>query len=211
MPTTRLYGLDIETDTTVDGLDPRLSRIVAVALALPGRTIVLTGDEATLLADLDAELGRLEPGVIVTWNGANFDLPFIADRAAACGVSLGLELQRELVAASLSRPLAGHAGPYRARWGTHGHLDGFRLYRADVGVCLPISCGLKSISRFIGLTPVEVDRTDIAALSPQELHDYVASDAELTRVLVGRRWPACATAVDRLVDDRQPVGAVSGS
>mgnify|MGYP006142300305 CR=1 FL=1 len=28
-----LYGLDIETDTTVDGLDPGVSRIVAVALS----------------------------------------------------------------------------------------------------------------------------------------------------------------------------------
>ena len=191
-----LYGLDIETDTTVDGLDPRVAPVVAAALATDAGTQVFTGDERTLLGQLDAAVAALAPGVLVTWNGANFDLPFLADRAAACGVTLQLELRSGRHRVPLSRPLPGHDGGYLARWGHHGHLDGFLVYRADVGVSLPVSCGLKSIARFTGLVPVEVDRADITSLSPTELHDYVASDAELARHLVERRWPACTASVD---------------
>jgi hypothetical protein len=32
-----LYGLDIETDTTIDGLDPSCAAVVAVGLATPDR------------------------------------------------------------------------------------------------------------------------------------------------------------------------------
>ena len=45
-----VYGLDIETDTTVDGLDPLVARVVAVAVAGPtGVTIFDDGNEALLL------------------------------------------------------------------------------------------------------------------------------------------------------------------
>ena len=88
-----LYGLDIETDTTCDGLDPGVARIVAVAVSSSkGGDLVLTGGEPGVLAALDAHLGDLEPGVVVTWNGGAFDLPFLAARAQRCGITLGLEL-----------------------------------------------------------------------------------------------------------------------
>ena len=43
---------------------------------------VLDGDEITILRGLDDALLHLAPGVLVTWNGSSFDLPFLADRAA---------------------------------------------------------------------------------------------------------------------------------
>lgn len=193
-----LYGLDIETDTTVNGLDPRVAPVVAVAVATAEGTAVFTGDERDILDRVEAALAALEPGVLITWNGAGFDLPFLVDRARACGARLSLQVVDDPLLGGRDDPLPGHLGAYRGRWGRHGHLDGYRIYRADVGPALRLSCGLKAMARFVGLTPVEVDRSAISDLSATELHDYVASDAQLARELVLRRWPACAAGVDVL-------------
>ncbi len=201
-----VYGLDIETDTTTDGLDPAVAAVVTVALAAPGYEEVFTGAEDSLLADLDLRLAELEPGVITTWNGAAFDLPFIADRARLHGLALGLRLELD-EAIAVRAPLRRHRGAYRARWYDHGHLDAYRLYRGDVGPALRISCSLKSIARFVGLVPVEVDRTRIHDLSNEALHAYAASDARLARILAERRWASAARYVDRLVDHPAAISA----
>src|SRR3546814_20880699 len=77
-----VYGLDSETDTTVDGLDTAVASVLTVALVGPLTEEVFTGPEGSLLAELDARLGELQPGVVATWDGATFVLPFLADRAA---------------------------------------------------------------------------------------------------------------------------------
>jgi len=195
-----VYGLDIETDTAVDGLDPAVASVLAVALVGPVSEEVFTGPEHVLLAELDDRLGELEPGVVATWNGAAFDLPFIADRAALNGVTLGLRLQLDPRLGSSHAPLPGHEGAYRARWHRHRHLDAYRVYRGDVGPALRISCSLKSIARFVGLVPVEVDRTRIHDLTNEALHAYAASDAKLARVLAERRWATASRCIDRLAD-----------
>ena len=159
-----------------------------MALASPGYEETFTGPEHELLGDLDERLGQLEPGVIATWNGAAFDLPFIADRAALYDMRLGLCLQLDPSITLRREPLPGHDGAYRARWYRHDHVDAYRLYRGDVGPALRISCSLKSIARLVGLAPVEVDRTRIHDLSNEALHAYAASDARLARILTERRW-----------------------
>lgn len=192
-----VYGLDIETDTTENGLDPRVASVVTVALATPGYEAVFTGREDVLLYDLDESLRRLPPGVIATWNGAAFDLPFIADRAALWDLDLGLCLEHDPALTLHRAPLPGHCGAYRASWYAHGHLDAYRVYRSDVGPALRISCSLKSIARFVGLSPVEVDRTRIHDLSNEALHAYAASDARLARTLAERRWATASRCIDR--------------
>ena len=193
-----IYGLDIETDTRVNGLDPGVARVLTVAVSLPGHDEVFTGPEAQLLDELDARLASLEPGVIATWNGGAFDLPFLADRAHRNGVHLGLHLHLDPSIGLGGAPLPGHEGAYRGAWYNHGHLDAYRVYRGDVGLLLRLSCSLKSMARFIGLTPVEVDRTRIHDLSREALHAYATSDARLARILAERRWPAAGRHVDRL-------------
>jgi DNA polymerase elongation subunit (family B) len=193
-----VYGLDIETDTTVDGLDPACAAVVTVALSQPGVDEVFTGPEATLLDELDDRLAALEPGIIATWNGAIFDLPFLADRARFAGVPIGLSLRHDPSIALPHEPLPGHPGAYRAAWHGHAHIDAYRLYRGDVGPALRVSCSLKSIARLVGLAPVEVDRTRIHDLSREALHAYASSDARLARVLTERRWATAVRAVDRL-------------
>ena len=194
-----VYGLDIETDTTAGGgLDPANARVVAVAVAGDSWHRVLEGSEEQLLCELDAALYELDAGVIVTWNGARFDLPFLADRARACGVHWGLVLTPDDQRTSHRDPLPGHVGGYRAAWHDHQHLDAYQVYRADVGASLGLPCGLKQLSRFVGLHPVEVDRTKIHALSRHELAEYVASDAILTRELALRRWSTAHLAIDQV-------------
>jgi hypothetical protein len=192
-----VYGLDIETDTTENGLDPAVARVLTVALAAEGYEETFTGPEPELLVDLDDRLARLEPGVLATWNGGAFDLPFLADRAAVYGMRLGLRLQADPNIAVRS-PLPGHDGAYRASWYRHSHLDAYRVYRDDVGPALRISCSLKSIGRFVGLSPVEEDRTRIHDLSNEALHAYAASDARLARILAERRWATASRCIDKV-------------
>jgi DNA polymerase elongation subunit (family B) len=191
-----IYGLDIETDTAVDGLDPAVASVVMVALSTPTRDEVFTGDERRLLRALDEALRSLPPGVLATWNGAAFDLPFLADRAARNGVAIGLAIELDRSIVSRRPPLAGHEGAYRAAWHGHRHIDAYRLYRGDVGPALGVSCSLKTVARLVGLTPVEVDREQIHSLPDDVLRAYVTSDARLARLLTERRWPAAARFVD---------------
>ena len=193
-----MYGLDIETDTESGGLDPAAAGIVAVAIAGAGWSRVFRGPEADLLAATDRLLAILEPGVVVTWNGGRFDLPYIADRAGLLALPLGLGLEPMAAVAGSRDPLPGHEGGYRARWHEHAHLDAYQVYRADVGASLGLPCGLKPLARFVGLEPVEVDRSRIHELAGPQLEAYVASDAVLARELALRRWPAAERAVDRL-------------
>lgn len=194
----QLYGLDIETDTTEDGLDPRVARILAVALSLPGGDEFFDGPEDQLLADLEARLRDLPPGVLATWNGGAFDLPFLADRAARHDVALGLRLELDPRLRVRGNPLPGHEGIYRGAWGAHQHLDAYRVYRSDMGPLLRVSCSLKSIARVMGLRTIEVDRTRMHDLSHEALHAYAANDARLARVLAERRWSSASRHVDRL-------------
>ena len=182
-----MYGLDIETDTTINGLDPAVGGIVTVALSGPDGDEVFDGPEGDMLGAVDARLAGLEPGVLATWNGAFFDLPFLADRAAHHGIVLGLRLTLDPRIASRRDPLPGHSGAYRACWHGHRHIDAYQLYRSDVGRVLGVSCSLKAIARLVGLTPVEVDRARIHDLAPDALAAYVASDARLARLLAERR------------------------
>jgi uncharacterized protein YprB with RNaseH-like and TPR domain len=197
-----VYGLDIETDTTVNGLDSEVAPVVTVALSHDDYDEVFSGDELTILADVDARLAELAPGVLATWNGAAFDLPFLADRAALLDLAIGLRLHHDPGIRMHHEPLPGHPGAYRARWHRHGHIDAYRLYRGDVGPALRVSCSLKSIARLVGLAPLQVDRTRIHDLSREVLHAYAASDARLARVLTERRWGTASRFVDRVPFDR---------
>jgi hypothetical protein len=193
-----LYGLDIETDTTLDGLDPTMSSVVAVAVDAGERRIVFTGPERRLLRDLDRWLGQAPPGVLVTWNGAGFDLPFLADRARALRVRLGLELHEDAAIVLRHDPLTGHHAAYRARWYRHLHLDACCLYRA-LHAGEERSFGLKRVAVDCGLHPVEVDASRIHELTPDELRRYVASDAALARQLAERRWLDAGAHLDAVV------------
>ena len=190
-----LYGLDIETDTEAGGLDPSLACILAVAVSTATSDVVFQGDESSVLSRVDAYLSGLAPGVLVTWNGSTFDIPFIVHRASLVGLELGLRAHRNELLPHRD-PIPGLDGVYRATWHDHRHLDGYRLYRSDVGRTLPVSCGLKSMSRLVGLSPVEVDVAHLHQLPATDVASYVASDARMARLLVQRRLPAALAWAD---------------
>ncbi|MHB1923861.1 MAG: 3'-5' exonuclease [Acidimicrobiales bacterium] len=193
---TAAYGLDIETDTSLGGLDPRTSPILAVALASDTGVTIIRGPETRILREVDSLLGLLAPGVIVTWNGSGFDLPFLADRARRHGLRLGLRLSIDPGIVRFHPPLPGHAGFYRASWYGHDHLDAYLAYRAlateDEG-----SLALKAVAARRGLSAVEVDRSRIHQLSPDDLASYVASDAGLALALARARWDETVAFLDR--------------
>lgn len=199
-----IYGLDIETDTSRNALDPAVAPVLTIALSGRSFDEVFIGDEATMLRALDARLATLPPGILATWNGATFDLPFIADRARLLGVELALHLCLDRRLTMDRTTLPGHGGAYRGAWGHHGHLDTFRLYGAPDAPSPWTS--LRMIGRLLGLGGPggPADRTH--DLANEALHAHAASDARLARILAERRSAAALRLVDRLGDqEAQPV------
>lgn len=188
-----IFGFDIETDTSTGGLDPRTSAVVAVALSGSFGDEVILGGERDILERTDHRIAELGPGLLVTWNGAGFDLPFVEHRARLAGLELGLLTTEDPVR---RRPREPARSAVRARWHDLIHLDGYQLYRADVGRTLGLSCGLKPLARLVGLSPVELDRTTLHTQEPEEVAQYVASDARIAAELVRRRMPAALTMAD---------------
>lgn len=192
-----VYGLDIETDTASDGLDPTVSGILAVAICVGTHSLVVTGPEPRLLVEVDEVLHGLAPGILVTWNGSSFDLPFLETRARLNDVTLGLRLRSD-PRLTVRTPLPGHSGAYRGEWHGHRHLDAYRVYRNDLRRLIDVSCSLKSVARFLGEDPVVVDASQVHMVDTTELLQYVASDASLARLLALRRWATATPFIDQL-------------
>lgn len=208
-----MVGFDIETDTTNGGLEPDTAAIVAVAISTrwvtppapdhidTGRHSrecesteqVLTGTEEAILVGVDQLLASIPAGYLVTWNGASFDLPFVARRAQMLGLDLGLDIHDDPARGSSRDP---DRPGVRGSWHRLVHLDGYLLYRADVGVNLGISCGLKPLARLVGMDPIELDQSKLHLESEEAVAAYVASDAKTAVDLVMRRWPQAASVAD---------------
>lgn len=186
-----LYALDIETDTTVNGLDPAVAAVTSVAVLSSDGDLVVFDDrnERRLLTGLLAWLGHADAGdLVVTWNGSCFDLPFIADRLARWGIDGRRYGFRVVPAADRPpkyAPLPGHAGGYRAKVCGLDHVDIAYLWRSFADERqLPWS--LKPVAEAHGLTPVVVDREHVSELSVSERTAYVVSDVEMTLALALR-------------------------
>ena len=191
IPIERVYGLDIETDTSVDGLDPEVGAVVAVAVATERGERVFDGPENQLLTELDHFMSSLPAGIVVTWYGSGFDLPYLDRRAEILGRRLGLEIT------SVDRETGTGSRRHTGVWYGHRHLDAYLVYRNDLPRLLEVSCSLKSVSRLLGYEPLEVDVEKLHRLSPHELRGYVASDARLCRAAALRRWATALPFVDQ--------------
>lgn len=229
MPHHPVYGLDIETghqDTgplgasspcghqsasptgEVPAVDPRHTVVVRVVLSTTAREWSFEGEEPALLGALDATLAELEPGIVATWNGSAFDLPFLADRAGIRGVHLGLRLAADPRRRLRGEVLPGHRHPYRAAWYDHQHLDAARLYRAGRRPLIEVDELLRAVglpawgrgSR--GTGPADAPG---AELTHDALHAFAANDARLVRSLVESRLPGVTRFVDRITVTAPPV------
>lgn len=193
------YALDIETDTTVNGLDPREAAVVAVAVSCSdGRSFVFSGPEKNLLTELEAFVGTLEPGVLITWNGSVFDLPFLVDRFRLNGVETSLFIKMDPTVLVKYQPLPGHQGGYRARWAEHVHCDVSPIF-LDTARRLGVRHALKPVARAVlDVEPIEVDRSRIHQLTEQELKAYATSDTDITLALASLKRREVAAGVDRI-------------
>lgn len=194
-----VIGLDIETDTRVNGLDPAVAAVTSIALAFDHGPLVLSGaSEPTLLSRLQRVLADLPPSLISTWNGSGFDLPFLADRAALHGVG-GPHLLPQPGLAAKYGPCAGHDVAYTATFGStdqaapHTHLDvayAYRDYAASFGSKPDgrpvLDWSLKPVCQQLGIDMVVIDRTRLHTYSTADVDAYVASDAVGTRELAVR-------------------------
>ena len=199
-----VYGLDIETDTSVDAFDPMVASVRAVAVSGPAGDELFVGAEADLLAAVDAFLADMPDGVLATWNGGAFDLPFLADRARLIGQPLGLRLCLDRRLTLARTPLPGHAGAYRGSWHGHRHLDTYRLYGGASGT----RTSLRSVGRLLGIG-ASGQPNRAADLANEARHAHPRTDARLARVLAERRWAAAARLVDHLELDEAEQVAVA--
>lgn len=194
----RRLQLDIETT----GLDPAHpdSRIVIAAVRTPdGEEIAITArSEEALLADLTSIIIAADPDVIEGHNIFNFDLPFIAERAARWALDLPWGRDGSTVRLGQRRQRF-KVGPLSLAFQPayiHGRhiIDTYQqLQRYDIGGQLT-SYGLKAAVEALGLTRPErefvpgeeiqgVWRTD-----PERLARYAIDDVrdvdELSRLAV---------------------------
>ncbi len=164
-------AVDIETT----GLDPAApdARVTEVAFYGAAWTGVIAGDERTVLARTAARLATMS-GVVVTWNGAGFDFPYLLHRAATHGIDLGVTVTGE-------RP-----GKYRdgimvagRRW---AHCDAWQAWGPMMSG-LWLKSGLKPVARLFGGEPVELDRERMDTYSADERAAYALSDVRHTLAL----------------------------
>lgn len=223
-----VYGFDIETDTTPivgpdgqpgynPGLDPLRGSVTEIVLATsdPATSGVLDIathlSEGQMLLALDEVLDAIEPGLLATWGGGNFDIPFLHTRAQAHLADIGPIGLRPTHQDGLSPkydPIAGHgplfpgldgrlghSGVYTCVWERidpdgspgvpHQHLDvahAYRAFAAEHG----IKWGLKPVCQYLGIEMIEVDREEMHLLTPAEREAYVLSDGNGTRRLALR-------------------------
>lgn len=212
----KVFALDIETSTeTIEfdgdpaynpGLDPIRGFITEIALGTdsPETSAAYAGEEASILRSVNTHLALTGPGLITTWNGGPFDLPFIATRVALTS-PLGIEqyglrlshrddLHPKYDALpghgpdeiSLIDGVKGHTGVYDGTWqaavGFHVHLDIAYAYKPFAEE-RDIPWRLKDVCEALGVEMIRVDREKMHLLSEKEREAYVLSDTYGTRLL----------------------------
>jgi len=173
------YGFDIETT----GLRWDEAKVTTFAIFGDGVSVVREStDEVELLYSLLDAFERLDPGVVVTWNGAIFDGPFLAGRFIEHDMPEAFRLRPNFNVTPKYEPQPGFPpigfDPiFAGNNGEHAHLDvayGFwRKWADDNGV----HWALKPVARAAGLQVIEVDREHMDALSEDERRAYCLSDA----------------------------------
>ena len=150
-------------------------RVTAPQPDYPGHfTVFNEPDERSVLAKFCAHLRELKPHVIVTYNGDNFDWPYVERRCSEHGLSLQQEVGFQ----------KSNDGYFLSNCVTH--IDCIHWVKRDS--YLPAgSHGLKAVCRAkLGYDPLEIDPEDMtryALEQPQLMSSYSVSDAVATYYL----------------------------
>uniref|UniRef100_A0A5K3FMW5 DNA polymerase epsilon catalytic subunit n=1 Tax=Mesocestoides corti TaxID=53468 RepID=A0A5K3FMW5_MESCO len=147
------------------------------------RVFNVSNEEAVIRHFFDHIL-RVKPTIMVTYNGDNFDWPFVEARAAVYNISMSEEIgfNREKSGPSPGRD--ANAGDYLARPAVH--MDCFRWVKRDS--YLPVGAhGLKAVAKAkLHYDPIEMDPEVMCLMAreaPRTLANYSVSDAVATYYL----------------------------
>jgi len=189
----RRLQFDLET-TSLRATD-RDSRILMIAACdNRGREWTLADDdERAILEGFLAVIREADPDVLEGHNLFNFDIPYLAARASAHGISL--PLGRDGSSLSLGRernvPIGGITRPFRPAhvWGRHLVDTLFGVQRFDIGRGELESHALKEVAVHYGIAApgrVYLDRSAMAQLwkeQPDQVRIYALQDVQETRRL----------------------------
>ena len=153
------------------------------------------GEETEVLGSISEYFWNAPAGLVSTWNGAVFDLPYMSDRYRIAEVPSPLLLRPDVNLKPKYEPLPGHRGGYQAVITSmasgydptqfHTHLDMAYALKDKVSA-MGVAWSLKPVCKAFGIDMVEVDRTKIHELTPEQQDEYVASDAHGARELAIR-------------------------
>jgi uncharacterized protein YprB with RNaseH-like and TPR domain len=188
-PPDRIYAFDTETDNSRGhGLNPLKAGFTDLSLATStGEQVFTDADEAAMLRAFDAAVYGLPAGLMSTWNGTHFDLPFLDTRFEHVGM---IHHSFTFVPTPQFPPkyelLPGHDSGLTAtilsKTGVHAHLDIAYAFK-PIAARLGAKWGLKPVAKALGFEVIEVDRQQMHLLTEQERQDYAVSDARVTRQL----------------------------
>ena len=175
------YAFDLETT----GLRWDTARITTVALYSPDVSVVIEDrDEARLIRRFRDVLRDLPRGVVISWNGAVFDGPFLAKRSDVLGIGPWFRLAADVKIVPKYEPQPGFEPVglhpiFPAVDGSHCHVDVAYRWRNWCDE-RDVHWSLKSTAKAVGLNPIEVDREHMDALSVPERMAYNLSDVVAT-------------------------------
>lgn len=173
----RMVTLDIEVLTNGDGYFPRPDRnpIVSIGVKLNNEAVHLfDGYEATpgdsdhqILQEFRKWWTQVDPDVLITYNGVEFDLPYIMKRLTHWGMSHDFLARYE-----------GKGDPLRGRV----HFDCYYYAQADQNLMGIKTRGLKHVGAWFGHQfkgSLNMANTSVL-LGTQEFEDYHRDDVEAT-------------------------------
>lgn len=181
------YGFDIETT----GLRWDEAKVTTFAIYGDGLTVAYeSANEEELVLRMIDLFRELDTGIVVTWNGAVFDGPFLAGRFLEHHIDHGLRLVPNFTVVPKYEPQPGFArigfDPlFASRSGEHSHLDiayGYwRKWAEDSKTTT--KWALKPVASAVGINVIEVDRQHMDRLSQKERLAYCQSDARAAYML----------------------------
>ncbi len=189
-----VHRLQLDIETLGLSPDPPENAIFLIAISdNRGFETVLEGTERDMLTRMVEILRELDPDVIEGHNIIGFDLPYIAKRAAMCGVRVGIGrdgsemtvgYEQNTSIGAISRSLT----PYHVH-GRHiiDTLIGVQRYDISRGVLS--SYGLKECARVFGIAcegRIEIPHEKIAEVwgrDPERVKTYALQDVIETRRL----------------------------
>lgn len=130
------------------------------------------------------------PGTVSTWNGSNFDLPFIVDRAAMHGIDTGILLTPSAQRPAKYQPLPGHTSGYEASFAVdgrtrHTHIDIAYPYKSWAAN-RDVAWSLKPVADALDLDPVVEARGSLSDIPVDRLLAYNLSDCRITHAAAAK-------------------------